>query len=60
MVVMVWSPALSVAVTVKVLVPVEEVSIGLPSATVPLQVAIGLVFPPSLQRYAASTVESSV
>jgi hypothetical protein len=59
-VLVVWLPALSVAVTVKSLVPVEEVSIGRPSATVPLQVAIGLVIAPSRQRYAARTVEPSV
>ena len=40
-------PALSVAVTVKCLVPVEEVSIGWPFATAPWQVAIGLAIPPS-------------
>jgi hypothetical protein len=35
---------------VKLLVPVEEVSIGLPFATAPVQVAIGLVIAPSVQR----------
>lgn len=45
----VWAPALSVAVMVNCLVPVEKVSIGRPVATVPVEVAIALVIPPSLQ-----------
>jgi hypothetical protein len=50
-------PLLSVAMTVKLVVPGVEVLMGWPFATVPLQTAIGLVIPPSLHLKAARARE---
>jgi hypothetical protein len=42
-------PRESIAVTLKLFLPIERVLIRWPQATVPLQVAMGLRDPPSLQ-----------